>query len=311
MPRIITVTPNPTFDFAVDADFVEPNRKLRCKNPSSHPGGGGINVARAAHRLGADVLSILTKGGLYGEALVKVFADETVPMRTISIAGDTRIAFHVQDLRSESEYRFNLPGADLLEDEAAAILSAINDETAAGDFVVGSGSLPPGAPIDFWAQCARAAKANDGKFVLDSIAGVREALDEGIYLLRQNRYEYPALAGGDLAWPDEITAFAQKLVANGGAEKVSITHGGDGSIMASNDGKTSRAPAHQIKAASAVGAGDSFVGALLVAMHRGDDDETALNFGMSAAGATRMSPGTALFKPDDVWRLFEKLKNVS
>ena len=45
MARIITLTPNPTYDFAVDADFVEPNRKLRCHNAQSHPGGGGVNVA--------------------------------------------------------------------------------------------------------------------------------------------------------------------------------------------------------------------------------------------------------------------------
>jgi 6-phosphofructokinase 2 len=64
MSRIITLTPNPTYDFAVDAPKVEPNRKLRCINPESHPGGGGVNAARAAARLGAPTLAIVTAGGL-------------------------------------------------------------------------------------------------------------------------------------------------------------------------------------------------------------------------------------------------------
>ena len=94
MTRIITLTPNPALDYAVSADFVEPNRKLRCHDPQMHPGGGGINVARTCSRFGAHTLAIFTAGGVYGDALVKSLAIENVPMRMIPIAGETRLAFH-------------------------------------------------------------------------------------------------------------------------------------------------------------------------------------------------------------------------
>lgn len=303
MPRIITLTPNPTYDFAVDADFVESNRKLRCKNPQVHPGGGGINVARAAVRLGGDVLAIITAGGLYGDAVKGLLAEEKVPFEAISVAGETRIAFHVRDLSGEDEYRFNLPGHALSDDEAARLITALSDAATSGDYVIGSGSLPGGGPADFWARAARAAKEKGAYFVLDSINGVEEALDEGIHLLRQNKHEYPALAGGELQWPDEIAAFATSLVDAGKVEKVAITHGGDGSVLASKTGvvQTSSLP---VVAQSAVGAGDSFVAAMVNAFTKGKSDLEAIRYGMAAAAATRLSPGSALFSAADVERLY-------
>ncbi len=303
MTRIITLTPNPALDYAVTADFVEANRKVRCRDPQMHPGGGGINVARTCSRLGAHTLAIFTAGGVYGDALVKSIAAEDVPMRMIPIAGETRLAFHVKNEKEDNEYRFNLPGATMTDAEIERFLNAVREESEPGDFVVASGSLPPGAPADFWAQAARVAKDQGARFVLDSISGLDAALEEGVYMVRQNEHEYTALSGRELRWPDEIEHFAKEMIAKGRVQAMVVSHGGDGSMMATKDGVFS-APSYKVKASSAVGAGDSFVGGLLTALMRGDNETDALRFGMAAAGATRMSEGTALFDPADVRRLF-------
>lgn len=307
MPRIVTITPNPTYDFAVDAPKVEANRKLRCVNPERHPGGGGLNVARAAGRLGAEALAIFTAGGIYGAALGELVAEERVPARTIDVAGETRLAFHVRDMATGEEYRFNLPGAELARPERQAILDAIEQEAGEGDYVVGSGSLPPmagaGAQESFWADCARVAKAKKACFVLDSISGLDAALAEGVFLLRHNEHEYVALAGGPLKWPNEIARFAQGLVKKGAAERVVITHGGDGSVMASST-QTIFTPVVPVRAHSAVGAGDSFVAGLLVAWTKGFEDKAALGYAAACAAATRLSAGTSLFRKEDVERLY-------
>ncbi|MGD9799312.1 MAG: 1-phosphofructokinase family hexose kinase [Parvularculaceae bacterium] len=307
MPRIITITPNPTYDFAVDAPKIEPNRKLRCVNPESHPGGGGLNVARAATRLGADTLAIFTTGGLYGAALKGLVAEEHVPMHAIHVSGETRLAFHVRDASSGDEYRFNLPGSELSASERRAVLDAVAAEAQAGDIVVGSGSLPPmqgkGAQDTFWADAARAAKSKGARFVLDSISGLEAALGEGVFLLRHNEHEYQALSGGALKWPDEISAFAKSLVDKGAAERVVITHGGDGSVMASKAGAVFT-PVFPVRAHSAVGAGDSFVAGLCVALMQDRRDEDALRYASACAAATRLSSGTSLFKKEDVERLY-------
>lgn len=307
MPRIITLTPNPTYDFAVDADFVEPNRKLRCHNAKSHPGGGGVNVARAASRLGVDTLAILTAGGLYGDAVKGLLGEELVPIRSVPVGGETRIAFHVHDLKGDQEFRFNLPGAEMSAREVDAFMKTLGEEVQAGDYVVGSGSLPAGKPDDFWARAARVAKDRDARFVLDSINGVRAALDEGVYFLRLNKFEYPDLSGRELQWPDEIIAFARSIVEAGGAERVAVSHGGDGAIMASPEG-VARTPVIKVKAESAVGAGDSFVAAVVAAMLGGAEDLDCLWRGAAAAAATRMTPGTTLFHAEEVERLYREAR---
>lgn len=307
MPRIITLTPNPTYDFAVDAPKVEPNRKLRCVNPESHPGGGGLNVARAASRLGAETLAIFTAGGLYGEALKELVAAENVPMRTINVGGETRLAFHVRDVATTDEYRFNLPGSELSAEERQAFLGVIATEATAGDFVVGSGSLPPmqgdDAQARFWAEAARTAKANGARFVLDSISGLDAAIAEGVELLRFNEHEYQAVARGSLAWPDAVASFAQGLAKKGAAGRVVVTHGRDGSVMATKDALVF-APVFPVRAHSAVGAGDSFVAGLVVALMREWKDAEALRYASACAAATRLSSGTSLFSREDVERLY-------
>jgi hypothetical protein len=64
---IVTLTINPAIDLFVNVDRVVPERKLRCSAPKRDPGGGGINVARVAHRLGSNVSAIYPVGGALGK----------------------------------------------------------------------------------------------------------------------------------------------------------------------------------------------------------------------------------------------------
>ncbi|HXI88066.1 MAG TPA: 1-phosphofructokinase family hexose kinase [Parvularculaceae bacterium] len=305
MARIVTLTANPALDYYVEADAVAPNHKIRCDHARADAGGGGINVARAAHRLGAKTVAIFPAGGPYGAALVAAIEKEAVPHRVIPIKGETRIAFAARDRAAGDEYRFGLAGPALSSQEIEALLAAAREETKAGDFVIGSGSLPPGAPADFWARAAKDARKNGAKFALDSSMGESEALAAGLYLLRKNKLELANLAGRALSWPNEVERFAHDFVSKENVEKLVVTHGADGALMASADGSV-LAPAHDVVIVSAVGAGDSFVAALIDALMRGESDARALRWGMAAASATLTTPGTALFDPAMVEDLFER-----
>ncbi|MEZ5896945.1 MAG: hexose kinase [Parvularculaceae bacterium] len=306
MPRIITLTPNPALDYSVEVDAVTPNRKLNAENVRVDPGGGGVNVARAAHRLGAETLAIFPAGGPLGETLCALVQAEGVAARAICVNGQTRLSFAARDRRTKNEYRFGLPGAALSEAEAAMLLDALDKETSAGDFVVGSGSLPPtadpGAPRDLWARAAAIAARRQAKFALDTTSGEAEALAEGLYLIRKNKTELSTIAGRELDWPDETARFAQDFVASHKIERIVITHGGDGAIMASRKNFV-RAPGLNVPIVSAVGAGDSFVAALCASLMRGDSDAQALRRAMAAASAALMTPGTQLFDPGNVEKL--------
>ena len=90
MPEILTLTMNPALDIATTTEIIEPSRKLRCEAPRYDPGGGGINVARAAHMLGGDALAVFPAGGASGQMIEALLGDEGVPNVAVPVPGITR-----------------------------------------------------------------------------------------------------------------------------------------------------------------------------------------------------------------------------
>ena len=189
---------------------------------------------------------------------------------------------------------------------AAAIEAAFDAVSAwPGGYVVASGSLPPGAPDDTFARMARLAAERGLRFVLDtSGAGLQRALAEGgLFLVKPSRGELEQFAGQALD-EDGIRKVAMDLVARGRAEAVAVTLGPDGAVLATAAGVVRREAIH-VRVRSAVGAGDSFVGAMVWALAHGHPMERAFRLGMAAGAAAAMTPGTELCNRDDVFRLCE------
>ena len=83
---------------------------------------------------------------------------------------------------------------------------------------------------------------------------------------------------------------------------MTLTLGGDGAVLATRDGMV-RLPAPKIEAKSAVGAGDSFLGAMVWALADGRPVEDAFACGVAAGAATAMTPGTGLGQREDIEQL--------
>jgi 6-phosphofructokinase 2 len=81
---IVTVTLNPAVDVCVSVPWVEPERKLHCRDAETSPGGGGVNVARAVHRLGGVATAVFPCGGTTGALLCELLRIEGVPIRNLS-----------------------------------------------------------------------------------------------------------------------------------------------------------------------------------------------------------------------------------
>ena len=133
MPEIVTLTINPAIDIFVNVDRVEPTRKLRCSPPKRDPGGGGINVARVAHRLGADVLAIYPIGGQIGKLLQRLVEREDIASLVTPSHVETRENFTAYDETSGEQYRFVLPGSQLHRAEWEAVLDRLASLTGAAE----------------------------------------------------------------------------------------------------------------------------------------------------------------------------------
>lgn len=306
MLPILTVTLNPTLDLAAAVPRVVAGPKLRLAPHVAHPGGGGINVARVVARLGGAVTALAALGGGSGAQAAALLRAEGVAVTALPAPGETRLALTVAEGDTGAEYRFVLPGPAWEAADCAAALAAIV-AAGAGALVVLSGSQPPGVPPDFGRTLNAALCAAGGRLALDtSGAALKAALAPAggppLHLLRLDQEEAEEAAGRPLPAPADTADFAADLIARGVAVRVVLARGAEGSVLVA-DGLRRLCTPPVVQVASKVGAGDSFVGAFVLALARGDGDEAALRAGTAAAAAAVMSPGTGLCAPADVARL--------
>jgi len=276
--------------------------KVRCTSVRHDAGGGGINVARVVHRLGLEVTAIYTAGGPSGQRLHQLLDREGLQQRIVAIESDTRESFTVFERASGNEYRFVLPGPELREPEWRSCLELLRGLPM--DYLVLSGSLPPGAPEDFYAQATRIAKDRGARILVDAAgAPLKAALEEGVHLVKPNLRELMDLTERRADVKADQARLAQSLIETGKTEIVALTLGRDGALLAWPEG-TLRLRAPSVLTQSAVGAGDSFLGGFVVGLVRGWPTTDSFRFAMAAGAAALLTPGTELCRPEDVMRLY-------
>src|SRR5215218_6537420 len=167
MASIITITFNPCIDKSTTVNSIVPEKKLRCAPPKFEPGGGGLNVARAIKKLGGEALAIYPAGGHTGAFLKTLVAAEGLSVHVVSIKNNTRENLIVIDQSTNQQYRFGMPGPEIYEDEWRKCLTYLEQQTDV-EFIVASGSLPPGVPAGIFAEMALLAKQKKARFVVDT-----------------------------------------------------------------------------------------------------------------------------------------------
>ena len=304
MPEIVTLTPNPAIDLSTSVERIVPERKLRCTPQQRDPGGGGVNVARVIKRFGGDVEAILPIGGFTGQLLRRLIDDEGIPNRVIAAEAETREDFSVTDQSTAQQYRFVLPGLPLREAEWRGCLDALAAATPRPKFVVGSGSLPPGVPDDFYAQAAAIARNLGAKFVVDtSGAPLAAAIEHGVYMIKPNLRELRDLVGVELLDQNDWINAAHEYVDSGKIEVVALSLGHLGALLVTHD-QALRSQAIPIEPLSAVGAGDSFLGAMIFSLANGNSLADAFRLAMAAGSSALIHAGTELCRPADAYRLY-------
>jgi 6-phosphofructokinase 2 len=305
MTAIVTLTMNPALDIATSTDRVVPAHKLRCAMPRYDPGGGGINVARAVHALGGDAVAIFPEGGAAGEMIRHLLDEEGVGYDAVAIAGFTRESLAVAERASGKQYRFILPGPEISERDQQRCLDQLALRAAGASYIVASGSLPLGVSDYFYARVAFLAKSLGKRLVLDtSGAALRNA--GGVYMLKPSLRELQDLVGREIRTESGQEQAAREVIARGRSEIVVVSLGDEGALLATADG-TRRFPAIPVEARGSIGAGDSMLAGIVLALTRGLPLHEAVRFGMAAGTAALAGFGTELCRRADVESLYAQM----
>ncbi|BAX92950.1 1-phosphofructokinase family hexose kinase [Mycobacterium shigaense] len=301
--QIVTLTMNPALDITTSVDVVRTTDKLRCGTPRYDPGGGGINVARVARVLGGSVLALFPAGGPTGDLLMSLLNGAGVPFRHVGIAAATRESFTVNEDSTGEQYRFVLPGPSLTPAEQSRCLEHLRKLAKSAQFVVASGSLPPGVPADFYQRVAAICGSLGARLILDTSGGGLKHVSSGIYLLKASLRELRECVELPLVTEAEQIAAARGLIEKGCAEVVLVSLGANGALLAT-ERASQRFSAIPTLGRSGVGAGDAMVSAIVIGLARGWPLIKSVRLGIAAGAAMLTTPGTAVCERADVERLF-------
>jgi 6-phosphofructokinase 2 len=302
MSRILCVSLNPTIDITSMAQLVEPTHKIRTRGQLHQPGGGGINVARVIAELGGAPALAYLSGGATGPLLDDLLAGRGIALHRFPMRGPVRIALMVRETSTGREFRFVPEGPEVSGPELAPLLAFL--ETAETDYLILSGSLPRGVASSCYAEIAAHAARRGIRIVLDTSGeALRKCIDAGgIHLLKPSKRELELVAGRRLDVAG-VREEAMKLVKDGRASIVAVSLGSEGALLA-QEGGTIIEPAISVKTVSAVGAGDSFCGAMVWALSQGRSVEEAFRLGLAAGAAAVLNPQMSLARRGDTMALF-------
>jgi 6-phosphofructokinase 2 len=293
---ILTVTLNPALDLETETPRLVPGRKLRCGLPRRDPGGGGINVARAIAILGGEAAAAIAVAGGNGEALARRLEAQGIKVHRLPAPGETRENLSVIETETGQQFRFIFPGPDWSAADVAQLEAALPDLAQPGDYVVLSGSLPPGVAPDVLVDLARMLTDRGVEVIADTSGPALVALaSEGMNLamLRMDSDEAEELLARSLPHHLDSAKTAEGLVRAGAARIVILARGAEGSVLVSKDGRWF-APAADVPVASVTGAGDSFVAGAVLALSRGQPLGEVLQSGVAAASSAVTTEATEL-----------------
>jgi len=258
-------------------------------------GGKGNNVARVVRQWGASVTAVAILGGVVGQELAQRARDMEIPVLSRVVEEDSRICLTlVGDGQSITELR--PPGPPVPPDEAHRLLQELLSQVQLNDWVTLSGSLPLGLEADTYGQWVRRLKGRVAGVIVDTSGRALEsAVREAPSAIVPNRDEHQALA----AYP----ALA--------ATEVIVTEGEDGVHWYTSSGEVRQWPAPKVSVVNPVGAGDTFLGALVVQLAQGAKYSRAIPWAMATASASVETLGVAVFYPERVRELLSEIEEGS
>ncbi len=230
----------------------------------------------------------MATAGILGELLVKQLRKHGIDPIRYETNGHTRQSLSIYEETSGKQLRLVLPGPIWTKLQVERLLESIMVHVEEDALVVASGSLPPGVADDFYIELNTALQRKNARMVLDTseetlLTSVKSAVHP-YAVLRMDRLEAEGLAGHVFTTPTEMVDFAQSLVHKGITEVVVMARGSDGSVFISKNERFHVRPP-KTKVLSAVGAGDSLVGGLTLALSQSRSLEEAGLLATAAASS--------------------------
>jgi 1-phosphofructokinase family hexose kinase len=303
---IITLTPNPSLDRTLELDRLERGAVNRATGGRVDPGGKGVNVSRALAAHGVKTAALLPLGGPDGARLAELLAGLGIDVRGVPVAGSVRSNITVAEPDGLTT-KLNEPGPELTPAELDTLVRTVLDCAGPDIWIVGCGSLPRGAGVEFFADLVAPLHARGAHVVVDTSDDALRAVltpapgRELPDLVKPNREELTDAVGHPLNTLGDVVDAARVVLARG-VGTVLASLGADGAVLVDAAG-AAHAEARIDRPRSTVGAGDALLAGFLsrfVPAATPDAARAALATAVAWGAAATSLPGSRMPGPDDV-----------
>jgi 1-phosphofructokinase len=302
---IVTLTPNPSVDRTVAlSSRLERGAVLRAESITSQAGGKGVNISRAATKAGVPSIAVLPAPK--DDPFVLELLRDGIDCRPEVAAGDIRVNLTLTEPDGTTT-KINSPGATVHRADLDRLAAAVEQRARQAAWVVLAGSLPPGAPEEWYADLIGVLKDTPAKVAVDTSMGPLTALAARLDqtapdLMKPNGEELATLTAGDPAALEEdpvAAAQASAELVRRGVAAVLVTLGASGAVLVTADGSWHATPP-PTTVVSTVGAGDCSLFGYLLGDLRGAEPSDRLRLAVAYGSAAAGLPGTSIPTPDHV-----------
>lgn len=307
---IVTVTPNPSIDRTVTLPSPLTRGAVhRVSSVTSQAGGKGVNVARVLTLAGVEAVAVLPAAT--DDPLLSALQSAGVSYRVVPTAEPARTNLTITE-QDGTTTKLNEPGAKLDATSVRALTDAVVEAADGADWLVMSGSLPPGVPVSWYGDVVALLSSQPCRIAVDTsdapLAALVASLERGAPdLIKPNAEELAgvlgylphdmeaAVAQGD---PQPVVSAARQLIDEGiGA--VLATLGAAGAVLVDQHGAWLATPPPTVPR-STVGAGDSSLAGYVRAEVGGAASPQRLQMAVAYGSAAAALPGTTLPTPAEV-----------
>ena len=274
-------------DLVVNVDTMpKPGQTIIGSNFKEVPGGKGANQAVAMTRLNGNV-SMIGKVGEdgFGQTLINSLKNDKVDTTYIQTSkGATGVALITVDKNAQNSIVVS-PGAnfEVKEDDIDNNIEAIKNS----DIVV----LQLETPLNTIKYALNKAKELNKYTILNPAPAVKldDEIIKNVDLLTPNETELEIISGVSIETEEDIQKAAQIMIEKGVKELI-VTLGSKGSLYINKE-KSMFKKAYKVEAVDTTAAGDSYTGALAVALSQDKNIDDAMDFASKVGALSVLKEG--------------------
>lgn len=269
--------------------------------------GKSVNVAKVLKALGERSIATGFIGGDRGSRIQSCLAERGIETEFVQIGRETRQCTTMIDESAGTQTELVQESDAVPKAKYRELMEVARKWAGRCRAMVMSGTLTPGAPVDFYRRCAQLAAEYELLSVVDAQGPpLIEALKASPGVVKPNRTELTATVGRELRNRSDVMSAMRELRERGG-QRVVITAGKE-PALAFDGSRFWRIHAPKIVAVNPIGSGDAFTAGLVWRLLRGDDLGEACRWASAAGAANALTLMAGEVRLKDVQRLSAAVK---